>query len=248
VSFPLQLDTWYILKMRVSSTPDEGGLYKVKAWVQGQAEPAAWTIEHQEDADDLSSGGVVLLTWLVDATFGDVTVTSLEVNPEDDDSDGVDNATDNCPTVPNPGQQDGDSDGTGDACDPCVGNHVTGDADGDGVCDDQDACDGDDAGGDTDGDGVCNDSDACPNTVPGATVDASGCSTAVPGDFDGDGDVDFDDFGNFQLCHTGSNQAPDVGCEIADLDRDNDVDQLDFGAFQRCYRGVGVPVDPSCAD
>lgn len=37
---------------------------------------------------------------------------------EDKDQDGVPDATDNCPSDPNPGQQDSDSDGDGDACDP----------------------------------------------------------------------------------------------------------------------------------
>lgn len=37
--------------------------------------------------------------------------------PRDDDADGVPNAGDRCPVVPDPGQQDSDADGVGDACD-----------------------------------------------------------------------------------------------------------------------------------
>ena len=38
----------------------------------------------------------------------------------DSDHDGVPDATDNCPSVPNPDQLDSDGDGVGDACDSCI--------------------------------------------------------------------------------------------------------------------------------
>ena len=59
----------------------------------------------------------------------------------------------------------------------------------------------------------------------------------APADFDGDGDVDRDDFGHFQACLSGP-AIPQVNptCPDADLDQDSDVDQADFALLQRCFR------------
>jgi hypothetical protein len=50
---------------------------------------------------------------------GSVVATILESDGPvvDTDGDGIPDATDNCPLVPNPDQRDSDGDGTGDACD-----------------------------------------------------------------------------------------------------------------------------------
>ena len=69
----------------------------------------------------------------------------------------------------------------------------------------------------------------------------------VPGDFDGDGDVDGDDVAYFKSCATGPGVAQNApSCVNADLDGDADVDQSDFGLIQRCYSGDGNSADPNC--
>ncbi len=70
---------------------------------------------------------------------------------------------------------------------------------------------------------------------------------AVPGDFDGDTDVDQADLNAFTLCAAGPAIPVTGTCALKDLDYDNDVDQSDFGILQRCYTGPDVPGDPNCA-
>ena len=74
----------------------------------------------------------------------------------------------------------------------------------------------------------------------GSGVDI-GADEIVPsgtGDFDGDGDVDFVDFGRLQVCFSGSNGEPiDEACNSGDFDDDGDIDLLDYAAFQAVFTG-----------
>lgn len=67
-------------------------------------------------------------------------------------------------------------------------------------------------------------------------------------DLNYDGDVDLDDFGQFQIC-LGRPQMPHQDtptCRAADVDQDGDVDLSDFGILQRCYSGPGVLASMDC--
>ena len=68
---------------------------------------------------------------------------SVNATVTDTDGDTIPDATDNCPTNPNPDQADSDGDGIGDVCDNCqldIGNMCDLDIDGDGVNNDVDNC------------------------------------------------------------------------------------------------------------
>ncbi len=45
VPFAMKAETWYTLKTRVDVAPDGSGVVRAKAWVRGEPEPEAWTIE-----------------------------------------------------------------------------------------------------------------------------------------------------------------------------------------------------------
>ncbi|MCK4342739.1 MAG: PKD domain-containing protein [Phycisphaerae bacterium] len=61
----------------------------------------------------------------------------------------------------------------------------------------------------------------------------------LPGDLDGDCDVDLDDFAIFAGCMAGPDNPYPAGCDDADLDIDDDVDLSDFAAFQSAFAGSG---------
>ncbi|MEO0415171.1 MAG: PQQ-binding-like beta-propeller repeat protein, partial [Verrucomicrobiota bacterium] len=46
-SFPISAQKWYTLKTRVDTNDDGSGVVRAKAWVKGEPEPEAWTIEFE---------------------------------------------------------------------------------------------------------------------------------------------------------------------------------------------------------
>jgi hypothetical protein len=92
-------------------------------------------------------------------TIGPVNWTAKSVPPPpDSDSDGVPDASDNCPTAFNTDQGNNDNDASGDVCDA-----------------------------DDDNDGVADTADLC-ETVPATTANGCPASQGPDGDGDGDGD------------------------------------------------------------
>lgn len=108
------------------------------------------------------------------------------VPPPDADNDGVPDASDNCPAVPNPGQANNDGDSQGDVCDP--------DDDNDTVADGPDNCptaaNAGQADSDSDGIGDACDPTPLPPVSPSATPQ---CGDGV--DNDNDGAIDRQDPG-----------------------------------------------------
>lgn len=100
---------------------------------------------------------VLCLVTGCDAIYGLEQTTPLDATPPDFDGDGVADAVDNCPSVPNADQLDSDGDGIGDVCDLCphVASPNNHDEDHDGFGDICDVCPGvADYQIDSNGDGV----------------------------------------------------------------------------------------------
>lgn len=131
----------------------------------------------------------------------------------DAESDGVDDAEDNCLGVSNSDQADGDSDGVGDLCDNCpaLANDDQADSDFDGI---GDACDSD-----TDGDGFCDPGRSSDDCIPddGCPADFN----PFQNDFDGDGTPDVCDLCPTRAVNTSDSDGDGFGdacdaCPTAD--------------------------------
>ena len=63
-------------------------------------------------------------------------------------------------------------------------------------------------------------------------------AASMPGDCDSDGDVDLDDFAEFEPCLTGPGGGlPEPDCSCFDFDYSGDIDLTDFAAFQQAFAG-----------
>ncbi len=71
----------------------------------------------------------------------------------------------------------------------------------------------------------------------GATLTVQPCPGSLPGDSDGDGDVDLVDFAGFLSCVSGPGEIPPSSCDVFDFEPDGDVDLHDAGAFQLAFTG-----------
>jgi hypothetical protein len=81
------------------------------------------------------------------------------------------------------------------------------------------------------------DIDGQPRVIYGR-IDIGADEVLIPGDCDGDNDIDLTDFANFQLCYTGLDGGPvEVDCLCSDFDNDGDVDLTDFATFQVAFTG-----------
>ncbi len=81
--------------------------------------------------------------------------------------------------------------------------------------------------------------DVC--TGPGAIT----CCGRPWADADRDGDVDSDDYGNFQTCYTGATVGVPAGCTCLNRINDTVVDSLDFDEFVKCRTGPEIPFNPA---
>ncbi len=134
-----------------------------------------------------------------------------------------------------------DGDGSGVSLDhPCVNGQTT-------ACDDNCPFVPNLDQADADHDGVGTVCDACPETGFAGYVNVQGCPLKAFGDFDGDVDVDQEDFARLQLCLSGPGipqAAP--ACAPALLDADQDVDANDIARFQDCMSAPATAVKSSC--
>ena len=171
-------------------------------------------------------------------TVGDVCDT-------DDDNDGVDDATDNCPIRFNPAdaitllQLDTDSDGLGDVCDNCPADANPDQKNSELIPDGLgDVCDPDD-----DNDADLDAADNCQFLANSTQIDTNqdGYGNACDADYNNDGMVGLADFGTFKGAFGKSPPDPAYNADV-DADGDGGIGISEFGFFKRSF---GAPPGPS---
>lgn len=207
--------------------------------------------------------------YAVQISFGGQTVLSdcitIEVESDDDDSDGILDVDDNCPLISNPDQLDTDMDGEGDVCDM--------DDDGDGILDAEDNCPltanadqldtdndgvGDVCDNDSDNDGVEDPDDLCPDTPAGAIVDFDGCPVfSLPTDnytikSTGESCIESND-GQIELTatevldYTATLRLGDVD-QVISFDQELIFSDLEAGFYELCITVANEPDYEQCFD
>jgi hypothetical protein len=250
--FLVHSDEWGADQRRPAAAMSAGGTFAV-VWststgvfgrryaASGAAEGTTFRLNALAAATDasptvaLDGGGNLRGAWESDGVDGSalgIAARSFLLALWDSDGDGVTEATDNCPSTPNPDQHDTDGDGYGDACDP--------DDDADGTSDEADNCplvanpaqensDGDTFGdacdADRDGDGVVDASDNCPSFWNLFQEDLDGDGQGDVCDPDPDGDAVVDPADNCQTTPNSDQEDTDgdrMG-DACDADDDNDL-------------------------
>jgi hypothetical protein len=80
----------------------------------------------------------------------------------------------------------------------------------------------------------------CGWNIDDIELSAATCD-GISGDYDGDGDVDLDDFAEIEQCFTGAGGGLYPGCGVFDFDSDDDVDCDDWESFEAAWTGGGDP-------